>query len=151
MAEKDAWMVGDAVSEIEESVNSWKAKVPGASSMNEIQLAKQMLKNLNGIVKVTGKDATENVLLKMSHKEKLIAAVHGETTLEEVNTLIEQFRTMSMMHRALRKRKLEGKTLPTTPEAVGALLKVEAPRLMSKEQKSELGKLQAKRMMNRRR
>lgn len=149
MAEKDSWVIGDAIHEIDESLNTWKAKVPGASTLNEIKVAKEMSKSLNGIAKVVGKDATENVLVKMSHKEKLLAAVNGETTLESINTLIDQFRTMSLMHRVLRKRKSENKNLPTTPEAVTALLKVEAPKLMSKEQKTKMGQEQAKRMMKR--
>ena len=105
----------------------------------------------HGIAKVVGKEATEDVIVKMSHKEKLVAAINGETTLESINTLIDQFRTMSLMQRALRKRKLDDKTLPSTPEAVTALLKIEAPKLMSKEQKAKMGKDQAKRMMKRNR
>jgi hypothetical protein len=151
MAAKESWVIGDAVSEIEESVNSWRAKLPGASSTNEIIMAKKMLKNLTGIVKVVGKDATQDTLLKMNHKEKLIAAVSGETTVEEINGLIEQFGAMTIMYRALRKRKLDGKSIPSTPEAVAAVVKAEAPKLMSKEQKSKIGKEQAKRMLKRRR
>jgi hypothetical protein len=151
MAEKESWLIGDAIREIDESLNTWKAKVPGASTLNEIKAAKAMLTSLNGIAKVVGKEASENVIVKMSHKEKLLAAVNGETTLESINTIIEQFQTMSLMQRALRKRKLENKSLPTTPEAVSALLKIEAPKLMSKEQKSKMGQEQAKRMLKRHR
>ena len=151
MAEKESWLIGDAIREIDDSLNTWKAKVPGASSMNEIKVAKEMVKSLNGIAKVVGSEATEDVILKMSHKDKLLAAVNGETTIESINTLIEQFCAMSLMQRALRKRKLEKKTLPVTPEAVTSLLKVEAPKLMSKEQKARMGKEQAKRMMKRKR
>lgn len=151
MAEKESWLIGDAIREIDDSLNTWKAKVPGASGMNEIKVAKEMVKSLNAIAKVVGKEATEDAILKMSHKDKLVAAVNGETTLESINTLIEQFCTMSLMQRALRKRKLEKKTLPTTPEGVTNLLKVEAPKLMSKEQKTKMGQEQAKRMMKRNR
>jgi hypothetical protein len=151
MAEKDKWMIGDAVLELEESVNSWKAKVPGASSTSEIKQAKQMLKNLHGIVKVVGKDATHDHLLQMSHKDKLVAALNGETTLDEINMLIEQFGMMTMMHKAVRKRKLAGKTIPSSPEGVSALVKAEAPQLMSKEQKAKMGKEQAKRLLKRNR
>jgi hypothetical protein len=149
MADKDAWVVGDAIKEIEDSLNTWRAKIPGASGMNEIKLAKEMLNRLNGIAKVIGNDATEDTMNNMSHKDKLVAAINGETTLEEVNTLIEQFGAMSLMHRALRKRKADGKTMPSSPEAVQAIVKAEAPKLLSKEQKSKLGKEQAKRMMKR--
>ena len=151
MADKEAWFIGDAIKEIDDSLNTWKAKVPGASTISEIKLAKAMRTSMQGIAKVVGNEATEEMIVKMSHKDKLLAAVNGETTLESINTLIEQFRTMSLMHRALRKRRLENKPLPTTPEAVSALLKVEAPRLMSKEQKSKLGKEQAKQMLKRHR
>ena len=151
MAEKDSWLIGDAIREIDESLNTWKAKVPGASTLSEIKMAKEMLKSLHGIAKVVGKEATEDILVKMSHKDKLVSAVNGETTLDSINTLIDQFRTMSLMQRALRKRKLEKKALPTTPEAVTALLQIEAPKLMSKEQKQKMGQEQAKRMMKRNR
>jgi hypothetical protein len=85
MAEKESWLIGDAIREIEDSLNTWKAKVPGASTMNEIKTAKEMLKSLQGIAKVVGKEAKEDAIVKMSHKDKLVAAVNGETTLEYID------------------------------------------------------------------
>lgn len=151
MAEKEVWVVGDMVAELDEVVNSWKAKMPGVNSLRETQMAKQMYKTLSGIVKVVGKDASDETLEKMTRKDKLVAALEGETTVEEINTAIDQFRVMALMHRIVRKRKLDGKSIPTTPDGVQAIVQAEAPKMLSKAQKSKMGKEQARKILRRKR
>jgi hypothetical protein len=151
MAEKEALTIGDMIAELDEVVNSWRAKMPGVSSLKETQMAKQMHKTLSGIIKVMGKDATNEMLNKMARKEKLKAALEGGTTVEEINTVIDQFRTMALMQQVIRKRRLEGKTIPTTAEGIQAIVQAEGSKMLSKAQKSKMGKEQARKILRRRR
>lgn len=102
MAEKETWMIGDMKEELDEVVKSWMAKVPGLSDNKETKNAKKMHKTISGVVAVVGTDATEDILDNMSRTEKLKAAIEGESTVEEINILIQQFQTMALMHRVLR-------------------------------------------------
>jgi hypothetical protein len=150
MAEKEVWSIGDLVAELDEVVNSWKSKMPGVSGMKETEMAKRLHKTLNGIIKVAGKDASDDLLDKMTRKDKLLAAIEGETTVEEINTAIDQFRVMALMQKVVRQRKLSGKTIPSTPEGVQALVQAQGPKMLSKAQKSKMGKDQARKIMRRR-
>lgn len=151
MAEKEVWAVGDMIAELDEVVNSWKAKMPGVSGMKETEMARKMYKTLTGIAKVTGKDASEIVLSAMTRKDKLLAALEGETTVEEINTTIDQFRVMSLMQKVIRQRKLSGKSIPSTPESVQALVQAQGSSMLTKAQRAKMGKEQARKMMRRKR
>lgn len=151
LAQKEVWVVGDMVAELDEVVTSWKAKMPGVSSLRETQMAKKMHQIFSGIVKVAGKDATDETLFKMTRKDKLVAALEGDATVEEINTAIEQFSVMALVQRVVRKRKLEGKSIPATPEGVQALVQAQASTMMSKSRRIKMGKEQALKMMRRKR
>jgi hypothetical protein len=150
MAEKDTWTVGDLVAELDEVVNSWKSKMPGVSNLKETEMAKKLHKTLNGIINVAGKNANDEVLDKMTRRDKLQAAIEGETTVEEINTAIDQFRIMALMQKVVRQRKLSGKSIPSTPEGVQALVQAHGSKMLSKAQKSKMGKEQARKIMRRR-
>jgi len=108
-----------------------------------------MHKTLSGLAKVAGTDAAS--LENLTRKDKLKAALLGETTVDEINIVIKQFQVMTLMHRVVRKRKLEGKTIPTTAEGIQALMQQDAIKLLSKAQKMQLGKDQARQLMRKRR
>lgn len=132
--------------ELQEAVDSWMAKVPGLSDNKEMNMAKQMHKTLSGIIAVVGAEATGQELTAMTRAQKLKAAVAGETTVEEVTMLVQQFEIMALMHRVVRRRKAEGKPIPTTAEGMQALMQTDATKMMSKAHKSRMMEAQAKTM-----
>jgi signal recognition particle GTPase len=146
MAQKDAWTIGDMRSELDEIVTSWASKLPGLRDNKETTVAKKMHKALSGIVDVLGKDATDAELDGMTRKQKLEAAVKGGTTVEEINMLTQQFQSMALMHRIVRKRWLESKPIPTTAEGMQALLQTDGSKHLSAAQKERLKGSQLQRM-----
>lgn len=141
MAEMETWTIGMMLHEIDEAASSWTAKLV---SNKETDAVKKMQKTLTGIVKIVGEDATHDKLTNMSRKEKLEAALGGETSVEEVNIMAAQFQTMSLMHRVLRKRKQEGKSIPETPEAMQSVLQADGIKFLTKDQKQKLAKQHAR-------
>jgi hypothetical protein len=151
MAEMHDWTLKDMQQEVADVTSSWTAKIPGINSSKEIQMAKVMDKLLSGLVSVVGGDANDERLQQMDLKEKLKAALAGETTVEEINRLIQQFQMTSLMHRIVRKRKEEGRPIPTTAEGMQSAVQVDGPALLSKAQRTRMGKDHARKMLRRRR
>lgn len=151
MAELSAWTLKHMQKDITVATSSWAAKIPGLNNNKEIQQAKQIETVLKGLISVVGEEADESRLLKMDQAEKLKAAIAGETTLEEINLVIRQFQVTSLMHKVVRKRKVDGKSIPTTQEGIQSTIQLEAPSLMSKAERAKMGKDQARKLMRRRR
>jgi TusA-related sulfurtransferase len=126
--------------ELDEVLSSWTSKIPGVSNNKEITMAKQMHKTVSSVMSVVGVDATVDDLDKMTRTDRLQAAVQSEQSVEEINMFIQQFSTASLMHRVLRKRKLEGKRIPETPEAMQEVIQTEGKSVLTRTQKEKLKK-----------
>ena len=138
MAAKDDWTIGDMQEELEEVVKSWSAKMPVLGSSKEMTVAKQMYQTVESVGKILGREANADALANMSRADKLKAALAAESTVEDINILVQQFETMSLMHKVVRRRHLEGKKIPETAEAVQAIMQVEAQQMLSKDQKKKM-------------
>lgn len=147
MADQEAWVVGDMLKELDEVNQSWMAKMPVLGDNKEVQMAKQMHRVMSGLASVAGEDANSETLENLTRKEKLKAALLGETTVEEINMVINQFQVMTLMHRVVRQRKLDGKSIPASAEGIQFLMQQEAPKLLTKKQKRQMAKDQQQRMM----
>eukprot|EP00977_Amphora_coffeiformis_P014145 scaffold3882_cov164-Amphora_coffeaeformis.AAC.13 len=138
MAEKSVWTLDDMKSELDEAVNSWASKVPGLNNNKETEIAKKMHKTITGLTSTLGTGATMERLERMTRTEKLQAAAAAQTTVPELNQLIQQFGTTVLMHKILRQRKAEGKRLPETPEATQAIVQAEGRKYLSPSQKQKM-------------
>jgi hypothetical protein len=132
--------------ELSDALNTWTAKMPIISNNKEIKIAKQMQQTIQGIVNVVGRDATLDTLQSMSRTEKLKAAIQGTTTVDAINTFVQQFNSMDIMHKVLRQRQSAGKPLPATAEAMQIMIQQYGPTVLSKSQKSKLVQQQKKKM-----
>jgi hypothetical protein len=146
MVNKPDWTLNDMAQELDEVLSSWTSKIPGVNNNKEVAMAKQMHKTVTSVMSVVGVDATVEDLDKMTRADKLQAAVKSEQSVEEINIFIHQFSTASMMHRVLRKRKLEGKRIPETPEAMQEIIQTEGKSVLTPTQKEKL-KRQALKVM----
>jgi hypothetical protein len=146
MAEKETFRVADMIEELDEINKSWMAKMPFLSSSKETKTAKHMFKVISAVGSVAGTDATLEKLEALSRKEKLQIAIAAETSLEEINTIIQQFGVMDIMHKVVRKRKLDGKPIPLTQEGMQAAMQTDAITLLSKAQKEKAAKEHLRRM-----
>ena len=146
MAATDSWTLDDMSKELENTVKSWKAKIPGMGSNGELQLARKMYSAVQGLIAAKGAECTAQDLEDMSKLEKLKAINKAEVSIEDLNLFLQQFDTISLMQRVLRKRKLEGKALPMTVENTQLIVQREAITVMTRKQKSAMRKSQEKRM-----
>ena len=147
MAQKENWTLNDMKSELDEVVSSWTSKVPGLNNNKETEIAKKMHQVLTGLVNIVGPDATMDRLETMTRTEKLKAAAAAQTSVQEINMLVNQFSTTSLMHKVLRARKVAGKALPETPEATQAVVQTEGRNYLSAQQKQKLIKHSERSMM----
>ena len=147
MALKKEWVLGEMLSELQEIQKSWSAKIPGVNQAKEIQMAVAMHQTVSGVAEILGADATADRLEHMTAKEKLQCAVAGETSTADIDQLRHQFQIMSLMHQIVRKRYLEKKPLPDTQEAMQMAMQTEAMSLMSKAQRTKLGRQQGQALL----
>lgn len=138
MSTKDDWTIGDMKTDLDEAVQSWTAKMPVIGNSKEVTAAKKMHKTVEALAGVMGLDATSDDLAEMTHRDKLKAAIDAEADLEDLDILIQQFYSMSVMHKVVRKRHLKGKKLPESAESVQTIMQVEARGLLSKDQKKKM-------------
>jgi hypothetical protein len=138
MATKADWTLADMNEELEEVVTSWMSKVPGLNNNKETEIAKKLHKVITGVSSVMGKDATLVTLEGMNRTQKLQAAVSASTTVEEINMLIQQFSTTTLMHKVLRYRHNNGIKLPDTPEATQAIIQSEGRNFLTSTQKQKM-------------
>lgn len=143
MSQQDKWTLQDLHAEVQEAANSWLAKM---SQTKEAEMAQQMNRTLVGLMQVVGNDADLNKLEGITRAEKLKAAVAAKVSVEDIATVVEQFSSMSLMHKVLRHRYLEGKPIPTSAEAMQTVLQAEGPNFLTKQQKNKLQRKQVQRM-----
>jgi hypothetical protein len=58
--------------------------------------------------------------------------------VEDINSVIQQFRIMDLMHRVLRYRKANGKPLPTDEAGVRTAMMEDAQNVMTNQEKKEM-------------
>ena len=146
MSEKSDWTLNDMKVELDEVVSSWMTKVPGLNNNKETEVAKKLHQTIVGTMSIVGDDATMERLDQMTRTEKLKAAAAGQTTVQEINVLIQQFNTTSLMHKVLRHRKAAGRALPETPEATQAIIQAEGRNFLTSAQKQKMQKMSERSM-----
>ena len=146
MSQKENWVVGDMLSELQEIKSSWAAKIPGVKNSKEIQMGKAMLQQVEGVVSVMGLHCTAIELKNMTLKQKLQCAVAGQTSSASIEIIVQQMQMMSLMHRVVRKRFLEGKPIPTNSDTLQVLLQTDGIKMMTKDERRALAAKQSKQM-----
>ena len=138
MAGKERWTLGDMKAEFDEVVSSWTSKMPVLSNNKETEMAKKLHKVITGVIAVVGPDADMERLETMTRVDKLRAAAAADTTVQEINLLLQQFGTTALMHKVLRARHAAGKPLPETPEGTQAVVQSQAVHHMTAAQKQKM-------------
>jgi len=148
MSNATQWTLTDFISDVERSTNDWRSKLPGLSNLQQVKLAKQATAISKAMMKYVGGDATfQDVTEKLDRTNKLKVALESESTVEEVNVMIQQLQSVDIMHRIIRKRKKEGKSLPTNESSMKSLMQAEGLQAMTKKQKQNMRDLQMKKGM----
>mmetsp|Transcript_23365 Transcript_23365/g.41437 ORF Transcript_23365/g.41437 Transcript_23365/m.41437 type:complete len:119 (+) Transcript_23365:2-358(+) len=101
-------------------------------------MAKEVLEVVDVIIDVLGPQATAEDLIAMDRLQRLKVATNANKTLEDIAIMVSQITNMDVMQKTLRKRRLEGKPIPSDPEAMQAAVKKDAMTVLSKSQKEML-------------
>jgi hypothetical protein len=149
----DKFTMKDYREELQRGLSGWAAKISFMES-KEIKMAKEVLAVVDKFVDVIGPDATAEDLIGMDRLQRLKVATASNKSLEDISIMISQITNMDVMQKALRKRRLEGKSIPKDPEAMQNIIKRDAINVLSKSQKEMLKSRQedaARRMARKRR
>lgn len=125
MANADRWTLKLFLGQIEEAMpTGWRSKIPGTGNTKEAVAAKQTQDVIKGIIDEIGGDANVKDLDVLGRKEKLRISLKAGLSVEDINIMVKQFKSMEIMHKVLRTRKEEGKALPTDEDGMMALVQV---------------------------
>lgn len=144
MANTPVWTIKMFKDEIDETLSSWKTKVPGMGGSSQIQAAKDTQKAVTQLIAQLGSNATAKDIAAMDRKEKLKLAIACEMTMDEVNMILQQFRQMELMHRILRYRKENGIQLPSDADGLKMAMQQDGMKVLSNAEKREMQKIVAK-------
>ena len=130
--------------EIDETLNSWRTKVPGMGGTSQIKAAKETQKVAKAMLELLGQGATAEDIAGMDRKAKLKLSIASQLPMEDVNVILQQFRHMELMHRILRFRKESGKPLPTDDEGLKMAMQQDGIKVMTNQEKKEMREAYAK-------
>jgi len=123
--------------ELSRGLSGFAAKLSFMQS-KEVKMAKEVLEVVDVIIDVLGPQATAEDLIAMDRLQRLKVATNANKTLEDIAIMVSQITNMDVMQKTLRKRRLEGKPIPSDPEAMQAAVKKDAMTVLSKSQKEML-------------
>ena len=126
--------------EVDEQLSSWKTKIPGMGSTNEIKAAKESQVVVKEMVNQLGSDISAGDLGKLDRKQKLKLSIACEKPLDDINRVLDLFRQMEIMHRILRYRKENGLPLPTDQAGLNMAMQQDGMKVMTNQEKKELRK-----------
>lgn len=140
MANSKTWTIKMFADEINETLNSWTSKIPGAGNSAEMQQAKQTQIVVNAMIGNLGENVTAGEISKLDRKAKLKLAIACKKPMDEVNSVLESFKQMEIMHRILRYRKENGIALPTDQNGLKMAMKEDGMKVMTGQEKVEMRK-----------
>merc|ERR1712110_664351 len=87
---------------------------------------------------VMGNNANIDDLKFMGKKVKLKISLESKADLSDINTLIQNFKSMEVIHRVLRYRKFNGKSLPSNEENLRTILQTDSPKVVTNKEKKDM-------------
>ncbi|KAL7501972.1 hypothetical protein ACHAWX_000419 [Stephanocyclus meneghinianus] len=144
MANTPVWTVKMFKDEVDETLSSWRTKIPGMGGTTQVQAARDTQKVVNAMVNQLGAGATAQDVANIDRKQKLKIAIACEMSLDEVNMILKQFRQMELMHRILRYRKENGLTLPIDAEGLKMAMQQDGMKILTNAEKREMRETIAK-------
>ncbi len=140
MANSPSYTLKMFADEVDEQLSSWKTKIPGMGSTNEIKAAKESQVVVKEMVTQLGSDISAGELGKLDRKQKLKLSIACEKPLDDINRVLDLFRQMDIMHRILRYRKENGLPLPTDQAGLNMAMQQDGMKVMTNQEKKELRK-----------
>mmetsp|Transcript_14702 Transcript_14702/g.22786 ORF Transcript_14702/g.22786 Transcript_14702/m.22786 type:complete len:255 (+) Transcript_14702:90-854(+) len=144
ISELEKWTIQAFVSEVMASADDWRTKIPGMGNVQQVKMMKQQKEILESMAEELGGNAGTNEIEQLGRKEKLKISIKANISVADVNQMLSQFKNMEIMHLVLKKRKEQNKSIPSSEKELKRIIMQEAPKLLSKAQKKEIGQKQMK-------
>jgi len=138
MVSSPIWTLKMFADEINETLSSWTTKIPGASRTAEIKAAKETQVVVNAMVENLGDKVTAGDIARLDRRQKLKLVIACKKPMDEVNSVLNSFRQMEMMHRILRYRKENGIPLPTDEAGLKNAMQKDGIKVMTNQEKQEM-------------
>mmetsp|Transcript_18405 Transcript_18405/g.35834 ORF Transcript_18405/g.35834 Transcript_18405/m.35834 type:complete len:264 (-) Transcript_18405:80-871(-) len=148
MANAETWTLKMFADEVDETLSSWRSKIPGMGGTRQIKTAKETQKVAKAMMEHFGGDATAEDIANLDRKQKLKLSIASEMPLDDVNVILDQFRNMEIMHRILRYRKVNGKPLPTDEAGLKMAMQQDGIKVMTNQEKKAMREAYAKKQGN---
>jgi hypothetical protein len=87
-----------------------------------------------------GSESSAGDISKLDRKQKLKLSVACDKPLDEINSVLDLFRQMEIMHRILRYRKENGIPLPTDQAGLNMAMQQDGMKVMTNKEKKDLRK-----------
>lgn len=142
ISDLDKWTIQAFVSEVMASADDWRTKIPGMGNVQQVKMIKEQKVILESMAEELGGDADVDEIEKLGRKDKLKISVNANIPVADVNQMLSQFKNMDVMHLVLSKRKEQGKPFPSSEKDLKRIIMQEAPKLLTKAQKKEIGQRQ---------
>jgi len=147
MASQDKWSLGDFAAELDTALGGWRSKIPGMGNLEQVKAIKGSQKIVNAVVDEMGRDTDIEAVQHLRRKEKLKMSLKSGVSLEDINMLVQQCQSMYVMHRVLRYRKLNGKSIPKDEPSMKAALQADGGKILKPGEKKAMQKKRSKRSM----
>lgn len=138
MANAPTWTLKMFSDEINETLSSWTTKIPGASRTAEIQQAKETQTVVNAMIESLGENITAAHISNLDRKRKLKLVIACKKTMDELDSVLDSFRQMDIMHRILRYRKENGISLPSDETGLKMAMQQDGLKVMTREEKKAM-------------
>jgi hypothetical protein len=149
MAHSEKWSLANFHQQVVDSSGGWKAKLPGMGNTDAVKQMKAMQQLLEAAMEVAGRDAGANELNDLGKKGKLKISLKSGADVSEINALVQQFKSMDIMHRVLRYRVENGLEIPTDEEGARTIMQNDVKNVLSDREMKEIQKERMKRMRKR--
>ena len=142
------WNLAAYHEQLAKTAKSWKASVPGLSSMAEVKSSKDGFEIVDRIMLELGKNADVEDLHALTELQKLKIANESNLTVERLNNEIRNFEASAQTHRLITLLKKKRKDVPDTPDEMRQLLMANAKVIMTKQEKARMTEIMRKSQMS---
>jgi len=151
IANAEVWNLKTFSADLEETLSNWKTKIPGINliksqkeTMDELRKTKKII---SALMDEVGPNATSEDLDKLGRKEKLRASLKADgAPVQDLNVMIERFKSMELVHGVLRYRLKNGKSMPEDDASMKQAFEEDARHVMNKKQKRQMSAVYQKRV-----
>jgi len=125
-------------------LGGWKSYVPGISTKSKIEAIKGEKDMVDAAIAVLAEGEGGMVVLEdlkcMSRKDRLRICLESKSSTSTISTFIENFESMTILHRILRFRLETGKALPVDEEEAKRMMQMDFKDVLSVRERKDMQK-----------